>query len=52
MLTLDLSPNSKRLRHIKAFCRPEVFKLLAPSVREEWWAYFGTIGEDRIVDIS
>ena len=52
MLTVNLSPNSKRLRHITAFCRPEILQLCAPSARADWWAYFGTISADRIVDFS
>jgi hypothetical protein len=52
MLIVSLAPNSKRLRHIKAFCPPEVFELLAPSVRADWWAYFGTLSADRVVDFS
>jgi hypothetical protein len=52
MLTVELAPNSKRLRHVTAFCRPKVLKLMAPSACADWWAYFGTISADRIMDFS
>ena len=52
MVVVDLSPNSKRLRHYGRWLRDQGLDLVAdrlsPSARTDWWVYFGAVGADRI----
>jgi hypothetical protein len=56
MLTVDLSPNSKRLRNYGRWVREQgrahYLEMLLPSTRTDWWVYFGTISRDRVQDVS
>ena len=56
VLAVDLSPNSKRLRHYGNWLRENglehIAHYLSPHARTDWWIYFGTVPPNRIVGIN